>query len=162
VAASLLASLSRAERLAWSAVRGAVYRTETATSALAEYRGAGGSIRSSTWYKLFKSTREMYERGSQFRYLPRSSKPSLEKIPYNVGTQQRRFSYVFEIRGLAPRQTGHDAYYATVSTSDLLTRGQAESALRARMGLVSGGAQGSIDDYVLVRVTQQTPEYEEE
>ena len=160
--ASLFKILTRSERIAWSAIRGAVYRQETASAALRAFRGAGGAIRSSSWYRIYRETAAMAERGSQFRYLNRSQRPALEKIPYNVGQQLRQFSYRFEVRGLAPRQPGHDAYYATVSTSKLLTRGEAEAALRSRMGIASPKAQGDIEDYVLVAVTQQVPEDEEE
>jgi len=158
MALPLLTSLTQVERLAWSAIRGGVYQGVSATAGLAAYRRAGGAIRTQSWFRVWRATSDLVAHGRQLRNLARSARPAESRLPYAVGTQLRKYSYLFEVRGLAARQTGAQAYYATYSSSVLVTRGEAERALLSRMGLVSPKGEGEIESFVLLGVTRQVPE----
>jgi len=96
-------------------------------------KSQGLGIRRQTLLDLVKTERQLIAHSNNMKHLPFNRKPNPAKLPTAITRQRREYSYVVRVRGTIPGTAALREQHITISSSELLTRGEAEN-LAAEIG----------------------------
>lgn len=127
MALPILAALVGTARIAYPIIAAGVRRGITSRSIAASLKVADLGIRRSTLLQIMKREKEIWQHGLNLKFLNFNQKPNPLKLPRAIHQIRRKYSYVISVLGRDGNSGLDRKQNITVSSSKLLTRGEAES-----------------------------------